>query len=216
MAEHITPKQFRESDGVDDWRVLARGACTHFRTVSFAAGVALAGAIGRVAEAAGHHPDVDLRGTGVTVRVFTLDAAGVSQRDLMLAQTISKVARELGVPADPSAVQDLDLAIDALDIPRVRAFWSAVLGYEEVGDEDVLDPHARWPGIWFQQMDAPRPQRNRIHVDVFVPYDRAEARIAAALAAGGRLVSDNHAPTWWTLADPEGNEIDVATTLGRD
>jgi hypothetical protein len=33
---------------------------------------------------------------------------------------------------------------------------------------------------------------------------------------GSRLVSDEHAPTWWTLADSEGNEVDVATTLGRD
>jgi hypothetical protein len=33
----------------------------------------------------------------------------------------------------------------------------------------------------------------------------------AAIAAGGRLVTDVHAPSWWTLADPEGNEADVAT-----
>jgi 4a-hydroxytetrahydrobiopterin dehydratase len=65
-------------------------------------------------------------------------------------------------------------------------------------------------------MDAPRPQRNRIHVDVFVPNDEAQARVAAALAAGGRLVDDSHAPHWWTLADPEGNEVDVATTFGRE
>jgi len=28
--------------------------------------------------------------------------------------------------------------------------------------------------------------------------------------AGGRIVSDAHAPSWWTLADPEGNEADLA------
>jgi 4a-hydroxytetrahydrobiopterin dehydratase len=65
-------------------------------------------------------------------------------------------------------------------------------------------------------MDAPRPQRNRIHIDVFVPHDQAEARVAAAIAAGGRLVSDEHPPKWWTLADAEGNEADVATTFTRD
>ena len=215
MTEHITPSQFHESDGVDGWRVLARGACAHFRTESFAAGVALVDAIGRMAEAAQHHPDIDMRGTGVIVRVFTLEAGGVSQRDLALAQAISGAARELGVPADPSAVQDVELAIDALDIAKVRPFWSAVLGYDEVGDEDVLDPHNRWSGIWFQQMDAPRPQRNRVHVDVFVPHDQAEARVAAALAAGGRLISDEQAPTSWWLADPEGNEVDVATVHTR-
>ena len=65
-------------------------------------------------------------------------------------------------------------------------------------------------------MDARRTGRNRLHVDVSVPHDQAEARIAAALAAGGRLVTDQNAPTWWVLADAEGNEACVATWLGRD
>jgi 4a-hydroxytetrahydrobiopterin dehydratase len=106
--------------------------------------------------------------------------------------------------------------MDALATAAVRPFWRAVLGYDEVGDEDLLDPRARGPGIWFQPMDEPRPQRNRLHIDVFVPNDVAETRVAAALAAGGRLVDDSHSPDWWTLADAEGNEVDVATTFGRD
>ena len=54
-----------------------------------------------------------------------------------------------------------------------------------------------------------------IHIVVWVPYEEAEARIAAALAAGGRMVRDDFAPSWWTLADAAGNEIDVATTSSR-
>jgi 4a-hydroxytetrahydrobiopterin dehydratase len=84
-----------------------------------------------------------------------------------------------------------------------------------VGGEDLDDPHGRGPSFWFQQMDAPRPQRNRVHVDISVPHDQAEARVAAAIAAGGHLVSDHNAPDWWTLADAEGNEVDVATLAGR-
>jgi 4a-hydroxytetrahydrobiopterin dehydratase len=38
---------------------------------------------------------------------------------------------------------------------------------------------------------------------------------AAALAAGGRLVRDEFAPSWWTLADAEGNGADIGTTIGR-
>ena len=64
--------------------------------------------------------------------------------------------------------------------------------------------------MWFQPMDAPRPERNRLHVDVYLPVDQVEARIEAAVAAGGTVVSDAHAPAWWTLADPEGNEVDLA------
>ncbi|MFH8635350.1 VOC family protein [Streptomyces lydicus] len=56
---------------------------------------------------------------------------------------------------------------------------------------------------------SPGPQRNRVHVDVWVPYDQAEVRIAAALAAGGRLVNDTDAPSNWVLADPETHEACV-------
>jgi 4a-hydroxytetrahydrobiopterin dehydratase len=157
----------------------------------------------------------------VTVRLITItrDYYGLSERDLKLARQISSTARELGVPADPSAVQTVQVSIDALVIPEVLPFWRAEVGYQERGDspeEDLIDPHGRGAPFWFQQMDAPRPQRNRIHIDVWVPHDQAEARVAAAIAAGGHLVSDEHAPDWWTLADAEGNEADVATTMGRD
>jgi 4a-hydroxytetrahydrobiopterin dehydratase len=216
MTERISPRQFQEAGGVDDWRVLYDGACTYFRTGSFATGVALVAAIGTLADAANHHPDVDLRYPGVTVRMITHDVGGLSERDVALARQISAAARELGVTADPAAVQTVQVAVDALVGAEVIPFWRAVLGYREAGDEDVEDPHGRNPSFWFQRLDAPRPERNTLHVDVGVPHDQAEARVAAALAAGGRLVSAEHAPNWWTLADPEGNEVDVATMLNRD
>ena len=81
-------------------------------------------------------------------------------------------------------------------------FWRAVLGYDQMGDEDLLDLRRRGPSFWFQQIDAPRPQRNRIHVDISVPHHQAEARVAAAIAAGGRLVIDRFVPAWWTLPTP--------------
>ncbi len=212
MSETITPQRFHEAD----WRIVRDDASAHFRTASFAEGVALVDAIGTLAAAASHHPDVDLRSDGVTVRLRSHGEGGLSEREVALAQQISAAARELGAPVDPTAVQIVQLAIDALVIPDVMPFWRAVLGYREVGDEDLIDPHFQGPPFWFQQMDAPRPQRNRIHIDVYVPHDQAEARVAAALAAGGHVVSDENAPGWWTLADAEGNEVDVASWPDRD
>jgi 4a-hydroxytetrahydrobiopterin dehydratase len=206
MSETITPQRVL----VVDWRVVRSDACAHFRTGSFAAGVALVDAIGRLADATDHHPDVDLRSEGVTVRLRTDSGDGLSEREVALAQKISGAARELGVPVDPTSLQIVQIAIDALVIPDVMPFWRAVLGYREVGDEDLIDPLFQGPPVWFQQMDAPRPHRNRIHIDLYVPHDQAEARVAAALAAGGHVVSDENAPGWWTLADAEGNEVDVA------
>jgi 4a-hydroxytetrahydrobiopterin dehydratase len=220
MIEGISPKQFLESTGVEDWRVVGDGACAYFKTGSFTAGTRLVHAISELAGLGDHQPDVDLRYAGVTVRLLTVtpDYYGMSRRDVELARQISTIARELGLTADPSAVQSVQVSIDALLIPAVKPFWRAVLGYWDRGDspEDLIDPRGRGPSFWFQGMDAPRPQRNRIHIDVWVPHDQAEARIAAALAAGGRLVTDEHAPEWWTLADAEGNEVDVATVLSRD
>ena len=216
MTDPISASRFQGAEGVEDWRVLAHGACAYFRTGSFAKGVALVDEIGRLADEVNHHPDVDVRYRGVTVRLVTHEVQGLSERDVELARAISRVARDQGVAADPSVVRDVDITIDALVGADVMPFWEAVLGYRTVGEEDLADPHGRWPSIWFQRMDAPRPQRNRIHVDVWVPHDQAESRVHAALAAGGRLVSDAHAPAWWTLADAEGNEADVATWMGRD
>ncbi|WP_345788869.1 VOC family protein [Salinibacterium xinjiangense] len=209
IAERISPRQFYASDGVEDWRVVFDGVQTFFATGSFAKGVELVEVVGLLADAADHHPDVDLRYAGVTVRLFTHEVGDISNRDVALAQQISIAARELGIAADPSKVQTVQVSIDALDTAGVLPFWSAVLGYDRFGDEDVVDPLSRGPWLTFQQMDEPRPQRNRIHIDVSVPRDQAEARIAAALAAGGRMVTDAHAPSWWTLADAEGNEVDV-------
>jgi 4a-hydroxytetrahydrobiopterin dehydratase len=80
----------------------------------------------------------------------------------------------------------------------------------------LLDPARHGPAVWFQQMDAPRPQRNRIHLDVSVPHDQLQRRLAAALEAGGRLLTDEHAPAFWVLADAEGNEACLTTWQGRD
>jgi 4a-hydroxytetrahydrobiopterin dehydratase len=214
MADRMSSAQFYDCAGVEDWRVLSGGgyAAAQFRTGSFSAGAALVKAIGELAAAAGRFPDVDLRPEGVTVRVFTPEfmAGGLTEPDASLARQISAAAQDLQAVADPAAVQHVQVAIDALDIAKVRPFWHAVLGYDEIGAEDLLDAHRAGPTFWFQQMDAERPQRNRFHIDIYVPHDQVQARIEAALAAGGHIVSDAHAPDWWTLADPEGNEADLA------
>lgn len=211
--ERIRPQQFHETVGLGDWRVLGEGACAYFRTGSLTVGARLVQAISELPGVEAGHPDIDVRYDSVTVRLITItsDYYGLSERDVDLARQISAVARTLGTPADPSAVQTVQVTVDALAGPAVVRFWRALLGYADRASspEDLIDPHRRGAPFYFQQMDAPRPQRNRVHVDVWVPYDQAEARIAEAIAAGGRLVTDAHAPSHWVLADPEGNEACV-------
>ena len=222
MTGRISPQQFREADGVEDWRVLSEGACAYFRTGSFETGASLVQAIGELDGVDDHPPQIDVRRDGVTVRLLTKadDYWGMSERDVELARQISAAAREQGISADPSVVQTLLVIPGASDTAAVMPFWRAVLGYEPRGDspdEDLVDPLGLGPGFWFEPMDEPRGDGGgAIHIAVWVPYEQAEARVAAALAAGGRLVRDDFAPAWWTLADPAGNEADIATTAGRD
>ncbi len=222
MTDYISPKQFHETEGVEDWRLTSEGATAFFRTQSFAESVRFVLAISELPGVEDHRPGVDMRHDGVTVHMITStdDYFGPSQRDVELARQISAVASRLGLDADPSAVQSLLIIPGATNVARVRPFWQAILVYEprrDSPDEDLVDPRQRGPAFWFEQMHEPRGDGGgAIHIAIWVPYEQAEARIAAALAAGGRIVRDEFAPSWWTLADAAGNEADIATTQGRD
>lgn len=180
----------------------------HFRTDSLAKGVALADEIAQLAATAEQHLNIDRRPAGVSIRL--------KSRDIALARQISAAAHALDLKADLTTVQHVHVTIDALVPADVLPFWRALLDYHQIGDDYLFDPTGRGPCFEFQQMVAPRPQRSRVYIDIAVPHEQAEARIARALPAGGHLVSDAHAPMWWILADPEGSEACVATWVGRE
>lgn len=204
------------------WRLVLGAVCAEVPTAGLAEAATLAAAVVAEAPSDAHAAlSIDMRADRLVLRVRSAD--GVTEGDITLVRRISELLAARGESTTPGgvSVQALEIAIDALDIPAVRPFWQAVTGYvDEVGPSDLsgglVDPTGRGPAVWFQQMDAPRPQRNRIHLDVDVPHDVASTRIAAALAAGGVMVSDRAAPAFWVLADAEGNEVCVCTWQGRD
>ena len=213
----ITAEQFTSTDGLDDWRVVLRTAEASFRAPAFPAAGRLVGAIADAAEAANHHPDVSLTYPGrVRVALTTHAVDGLSTHDVDLARHISQLAADAGATAERLDAQIVEIAIDTMDADRIRPFWAAVLDYREQPDGSLSDPRGFGAPVWFQQMDEPRTERNRFHLDVSVPHDLAEERIAAALAAGGTLVSDAAAPAFWVLADAEGNEACICTWQGRE
>lgn len=214
MAKAISDSEFSASDGVSDWRVLFWGAKTLYPTGDFATGATFVAAIAEIVEELAHAPLVDLRPDTVTVQVIT-PGAGLSDVDLELAQRISDAATRLGLEADPSAVQQVQLAFDVVDRPAVMEFWRAALGYVPVSPNDLIEPDLIGPSAWFQDKDH-LPPRNRIHIDVSLPHDQAQARIDAVIEAGGRVLGDRNAPAWVSLIDPEGNVVDIATWQGRD
>jgi 4a-hydroxytetrahydrobiopterin dehydratase len=211
----VTPEEFDALDGLDDWRVVLNRAEATFRAGTFPAAASLIGAIADAAEAAEHHPDLSLRYPDRVGVVLTTHATnGLSTMDVDLARQISSLAARAGATPEPAASQMVEIAIDTLDADRIRPFWAAVLGYREDGGS-LVDPLRRGPPVWFQQLDAPRPGRDRFHIDVSVPHDIAETRVAEAIAAGGTLVTDRFAKSWWVLADADGNEACVCTWQDR-
>lgn len=213
----FTPHEIAAEPGLDGWRVLVATLQAEFLAGSFSAGAALVAAIAEAADAADHHPDLDLRHPGrVHVSLSTHAIGGLSDADVALARTISAIAADHGATAEPLAPQVVEIAIDTMDAARIRPFWAAVLGYRErQRNGELVDPRGIGPTLWFQQMDEPRTDRGRFHLDVVVPHDVADARVAATLAAGGRLVTDAFARAWWVLADADGNEACVCTWQDR-
>jgi 4a-hydroxytetrahydrobiopterin dehydratase len=206
-----------EGEGLADWRILFNQLHARFETGSFAKGLDLVNRIGAAAEERNHHPDIDLTYPRVVVRLTSHDTGGVTRRDVELARVISGFAAELGAAADPSAVQVLEIGLDSVDSAEIRPFWAAVLGLDpSAGDAtELVDGSGRLPALWFQESEAHEPPRQRFHIDIRVPPEVAEARIQAAIEAGGTLVSDEQAPRFWVLADPQGNKACVCTWVGR-
>ena len=226
MPDRLTRAAISAAVGDLGWRLVLGVVRTSVPVASLAAAAAAAGVVADAAGAdAGEHVWCDVRADRLVVSVQSRAVGWVTPSDLDLVRGITAALAERGLAPDPGvgqrAVQVVEIGIDAIDIPAVRPFWKAVLGYVDElptsGPEGPLvDPHGQGPSVWFQQMDAPRPQRNRIHFDVAVPHDEAADRIAATLAAGGRLSSDEEAPAFWVLADAEGNEACITTWQGRD
>ncbi|WP_306327099.1 VOC family protein [Streptomyces venezuelae] len=211
------------------WRYLLGGIRTAVTVgpLARAAEVAALAVAACGADADGHLA-LDIRPGRVLLTLQSSEHAAVTDRDVELARRVTAAVEGAGLRTEPEiatgaprSLQLLEIAIDALDIPSIRPFWKAVLGYADEpgadGPSDALvDPLRQGPAVWFQQMDRARPQRNRIHLDLCVPHDEAPRRLDAALAAGGRLLSEAEAPAFWVLADGEGNEVCVTTWQGRD
>jgi len=208
------------------WRYVIGDLRTEVLTGSLPLAADVAGRAAALPHAEGHLR-MDIRADRLLLALQTPMANWVTPRDVELARQISALAEEFRLSTRPGdgenarSVQVLEIAIDVLDGAKVRPFWQAVLGYvDEPGPggplNGLIDPLGQGPAFWFQQMDEPRPQRNRIHFDVSVPHDQAHQRIQDTLAAGGTLVSDAEAPAFWVLADAEGNEACICTWQGRD
>jgi len=205
----------------DDFRHMPGQLMARYRLADFVTAQTLAAAVGERAEEAGHHPDLLVGWGYVEVRLSSHDVGGITARDLRLAHQVSAAAQDAGAHPEPASLQVVDWGLDTWASAEVLPFWRAVLGYGETTgevteDAELADPKGRGgPTVWFQQSGQHDTPHQRFHPDIWLPVDEAERRLHAALAAGGRLVSDSEAPSFWVLADPQDNRVCLCTVRER-
>lgn len=220
MTDKLSNAQI-EAAGLADWRHVLGTIKARFKTGDFATGLSLVDRIGSVAEDANHHPDITLTYTEVLVTLSSHDVGGITQRDVDLARAISGCAAEVGVEADVSGLTQLEIGLDTTMGERLAPFYAALLG-GEVKDGEPVDPSGQVPTLWWQEPHdlgpaLPGPEvPQRWHFDVWVPVDEAEHRLRRVLEAGGTLLSDAAAPSYWVVADAEGNRSCICTVADRD
>ncbi|MGN6610801.1 MAG: 4a-hydroxytetrahydrobiopterin dehydratase [Angustibacter sp.] len=207
------------SEELVDWRMLIDRLHASFDTGDFVTAVRLVDAIAVAAEDLDHHPDLDVAYGRLDVRLLSHDVGGVTSRDVALARTISELARAAGAVPRPERTSVLELGLDTADEAEIRPFWAALLGYDTVdawGELQLRDATGRGPSIWFQPTGSHDVPRQRWHLDVRLPPEVVDDRIAAAIEAGGELVDDSAAPAFWVLADAQGNRACLTTWQGRE
>jgi hypothetical protein len=192
----MSATEFHQQTDVEAWRVLEGAAQAWFEAPSHAAGAALVERVAGFLEGS-EFPDIELRSTGVRVRLTGHDGAQAHQ-----AAAISAAAKELGLAPDPSVLQVAGLAVDSSDPNALMPFWRTVMSYQQDGDARLTDPLRRDPTILFHQDDDLRPLRNRLHVDVGRPPEE----VAAAVA---ELQQTPSGPYGLMVSDEDGNEVDL-------
>ena len=201
-------KEFLQADGLEDWVVLHGGPSAVFVTENFVDAAELARAVAQLPGLDGSRAQLTIVSKRLTVRL-TREIWKIEAEHIELAREISKVAKSLGAVADPNQVQEVQFAIaakpDAIDL----TFWKAVLGYDPMLEDNAIDPLGVSSTVWMQDIEEGKTLRHAMHIDVSLSKEGAQARVDAALEAGGVLVDGSHAPSWWILADRSGNKVCV-------
>jgi 4a-hydroxytetrahydrobiopterin dehydratase len=210
-SDWISAAGFHRAPGVSDWRVTGTGPQAVFTATSLSHAAGLIAPVVAAAEQFGILPDVDVRPEGVVVRIPYRSPDGIPAAAVEFAAAVSRAAAELRLTPDPSLTQSIGIYVAQHSQADVRPFFTAALGYDAFGDTDAVDPLRCGPQLAFNPISGDSPARGRTHFDVFVPADQARARVDAALAAGGRLVDDSHAPAWWSVASPDNHGVDIAS-----
>jgi hypothetical protein len=112
-----------------------------------------------------------------------------------------------------------NLTVDCHDPKAVADFWVAALGWSVIGEDEggvMIAPYTeRRPGVfpvYFQTNPDEKRVKNRLHLDL-APDDQA-AEVARLESLGARRADIGQGDvTWVVMADVEGNEFCVLSSL---
>jgi 4a-hydroxytetrahydrobiopterin dehydratase len=89
MAERLSDIAIqRELGNLTGWSRRGDAITKTFQFRNFLTGIDFVSAIAKTAEAADHHPDIDIRYTKITCTLSTHSAGGITQKDLDMARKI--------------------------------------------------------------------------------------------------------------------------------
>ena len=205
------------SEALPVWRYLLGRMHLTVDAGSFPSALAFVNDVARIAEEHNHHPEIDLRYSRVHLAVASHDAGGITERDVAFGSAVADLVAARGLEPVTSDLAEIEIAIDALDIPAVLPFWRAITGYADDGPEALIDPLLHRTADLVpadgRATAAAQPHPHRPH---------AAARRGPAPAwtgrwpRAGRWSATRRRPSFWVLSDPEGNEVCICTWQGRD
>ena len=122
MANRVSAADFTAL-GLDDWRVIRSGVEANFGCGSFTEAGRFAADLAELCDQRDHHASIDLRYPDlVHVMSTTHFMNGLTDRDVSLAELISRLATERGYRSTPHDSMVVEIAIDAVDIDAVLTF----------------------------------------------------------------------------------------------
>ena len=219
--QKLTADRVREL-APDGWRQIMGRLKARFATGDLSTGLALVAAVGAAVSEAESNVELTLSQADLVVALTTPKVGGITMGDVERARVITAITTGLGIAANPAGLTQLEIGLDTTAADHLAPFYAALLGAQIQGGEPV-DPSGQVPTVWWQDptahdQDLALPASaidQRWHFDVWVAHDEAAPRLQAVLNAGGRLVSDAGAPSYWVVEDSEGNRSCICTPAGR-
>ncbi len=195
------------------------------RCASFRAAIGLVTAVADAAEAADHHPDIDLVWRRVTFRLTSKASGGLTAKDMEMAATIDRL-NATQAAADAAPFREAFPIIQAADPDRLARFYADAFGFEEryrfPADGALEYAFLKLPplGIGIARRPAQAAIPDDRGWELWIYADDADAGVERARHAGASVLEEARDQPWGErvalVVDPEGTRIRIGAAGEKD